>query len=81
MYTLSQASLQEREEEVLQEEDRSSCLGFYTALVEFYTKEVLQGFHPFGFPKENLWVLCVTVLVVLSVILLVKTVLRYHLSN
>ena len=57
MYTLTQASLQEREEEVHQEEERSSCLGFYTALVDFYTKEVLWGFLPYGFPKENICVL------------------------
>ena len=66
----TQASLQEREEEVRQEEERSSCFGFYTALVEFYTEEVLWGFLPCGFPEENICVLCVIVLVVLSVILL-----------
>ena len=31
--------------------------GFYTALVEFYTEEVLRGFLPCGFPEENLCVL------------------------
>ena len=31
--------------------------GFYTALVEFYTEEVLRGFLPRGFPKENICVL------------------------
>ena len=31
--------------------------GFYTALVEFYTEEFLQGFLPCGFPKENICVL------------------------
>ena len=47
----TQASLQEREEEVRQKEERSSCLGFYTMLVEFYNEEVLLGFlaHE-GFP-------------------------------
>ena len=45
-------------------------LGFYTVLVEFYTEEVLWGFLPCGFPEENLCVLCVDVLVILSVILL-----------
>ena len=50
-------------------------------MVEFYIDEVLRGFLPCGFPEENLRVLCVSVLVVLSVILLVKIVLRYHLSN
>ena len=30
---------------------------FYTALVEFYTEEVLRGFLPCGFPEENLCVL------------------------
>ena len=64
-----------------QEEERSTCLGFYTALVEFYTEEVLRGFLPCGFLEENICVLCVFVLVVLSMILLVKIVLRYHLSN
>ena len=81
MYTLTQASLQEREEQVHQEEERSSFLGFYTVLVEFYTEEVLRCFLPYGFPKENPCVLCVIVLVVLSVILLLKIVSIYHLSN
>ena len=63
------------------EEERSSFLGFYTSLVEFYTEEVLWGLPPCGFPKENICVLCVTMLVVLLVILLVKIVVRYHLSN
>ena len=70
MYTLTQASFQEREEKVRQEEVRSSCPWFYIALVEFSTKEVLPGFLPCGFPKENLCVLCVIMLVVLSAILL-----------
>ena len=56
-------------------------LGFYTVLVEFYTEEVLWGFLPSGFPKENIYVLCVIVLVVLSVILLLQIVLEYHLRN
>ena len=30
--------------------------GFYTALVEFYTEEVLRGFLLCGFPEENLCV-------------------------
>ena len=47
--------------------------GFYIALVEFYTEEVLRGFLPCGFLEENL---CVYVLVVLSVILLVKIVFK-----
>ena len=81
MYTLTQASFQEREEEVRQKEERSSCLGFYTVLVEFYTEEVFHGFLPCGFPNENICVLCVTVFVFLSVILLVKIILGYHLSN
>ena len=38
---------------------------FYTTLVEFYTEEVLEGFLPSDFPKENL---CVLVHAVLSVI-------------
>ena len=29
----------------------------YTALVEFYAKEVLRGFLPCGFPEENICVL------------------------
>ena len=33
---------------------------FYTALVEFYIEEVLRGFLPYGFPKENICVLCIT---------------------
>ena len=57
MYTLTQASLQEREEQVRQKEEGISCLGFYTALVEFYIEEVLRGFLPCGFPEENLCVL------------------------
>ena len=63
------------------ERREKQLFGFYTALVEFYTEEVLRGFLPCGFPKENICVLCVSVHVVLSVILLVKNVLRYHLSN
>ena len=53
-------------------------LGFYTILVEFYIEEVLRGFLPYGFPEENI---CVYVLVFVSVILLVKIVLRYHISK
>ena len=64
-----------------QKERGEAVLGFYIVLVEFYTEEVLRWFLSFGFPKENLCVLCVTMLVVLSVILLLKFVLRYHLSN
>ena len=70
MYTLTQASLQEREEQVRQKERGETVLGFYIVLVEFYTEEVLRSFLPCGFPKENLCVLCVIVLVVLLVILL-----------
>ena len=57
--------------------------GFYTALVEFYTKEVLWGFLPCGFPEENLSVLMFLcfVHVVLSVIFWGVIVLRYHLNN
>ena len=55
---------------MLQRERGEVVLGFYTVLVEFYTKEVLRGFLPCGFPEENICVLCVVVLVVLSVILL-----------
>ena len=56
MYKLTQASLQEREEQVRQKEEKQLS-GFYTALVEFYTVEVLWGFPPCGFPEENLCVL------------------------
>ena len=69
MYTLTQASLQEREEQVRHEEERSNCLGFYIAMVEFYTKEVLRGFLPCGFLEENICVHCVYVPVVFSMIL------------
>ena len=65
----------------MSERREKQLFGFYTALVEFYIEEVLWGFLPYGFPKENICVLYVYVLVVLSVILLVKYVLRYHLSN
>ena len=81
MYTHTQAILQERKEQVCHEEEIRSCLGFYTALLEFYTEEVFQGFLSCGFPEENLCVLCVIVLVIISVILIVKIVLRYHLIN
>ena len=64
MYMLTQSSFQEREQEVHQEEDRSHFLGVYTAMVEFYTEEVLQGFLPFDFPVENIYV---TMLIFLSV--------------
>ena len=37
-------------------------MGFYTVPSEFYTKEFLQGFLPYGFHEENL---CVILLVVL----------------
>ena len=40
-----------------QKEGGSCFLKFYTVLVEFYTEEVLHGFLPYGFPKENLCVL------------------------
>ena len=63
------------------EEEGSNCLGFYTALVELYTEEVLWGFLPYCFHEENICVICVTMLVVLLVILLVNFFLRYHLSN
>ena len=32
----------------------SSCPGSYTAMVKIYTEEVLRGFLPCGFPKENI---------------------------
>ena len=54
--------------------------GFYTALVEFYTEEVLWGFLRCGLLEENICVLCVTILFVLLVILIVKIVLIYHIS-
>ena len=57
LYSLTQVVLQKREELVHQKEVRSSCLGFYTTLVEIYTEEVLRGFIPYGFPTENLCVL------------------------
>ena len=53
-----------------QKERGEVVLGFYIVLVEFYTEDVLWGFLPYGFPKENICVLFVTMLVVLSVILL-----------
>ena len=58
----------EREKESTMEYDKLFLLlGFYTVLVEFYTKEFLQGFLPCGFPKENLYVLlCSLVLLQLS---------------
>ena len=35
-----------------------SCLwGFTLYLVEFYIEEVLWGFRPYGFPKDNVCVL------------------------
>ena len=71
-----------RERKISVPERREKQLsGFYTTLVEFYNEEVLRGFLPCGFLEEDLCVLCVTVLVVLSVILLVKIVLRYHQIN
>ena len=67
MDTLTQAVLA-REKRISAPERREQLLsGFYTELVEFYTEEVLRGFLPCGFPKENL---CVAMLVVLLVILL-----------
>ena len=64
-----------------QKERGEVVFGFYTVMVEFYIEDFLWDFLPCGFPEENLCVLCIYVLVVLSVILLVKIVLRYHLSN
>ena len=70
MYTLTQASFT-RERRTSEPKIREKQVsGFYTALVEFYTKEVLWGFLPCGFPEENIFLLCVDVLIVLSVILL-----------
>ena len=53
-----------------QKETGEVVLGFYIVMVEFYTQEVLEGVLPCGFPEENLWVLCVVVLAILSMILL-----------
>ena len=48
----------EREREsTVEDEQLLLFLGFYTVLVEFYTEEVLRGFLPCGFPKENICVL------------------------
>ena len=80
MYSLTQVVLQERKISALERREKQ-LFGFYTALVEFYTEEVLRGFLPCGFLNENICVPCVSVLAFLSVILLVKIVLRYHLSN
>ena len=57
MYSLTQAVLQEREELVHHKEVTSSFLGFYTALVEIYTEEVLWGFLPCGFRQDFFCVL------------------------
>ena len=43
------SSALERREHLLSE--------FYTALVEFYTKEAFRVFHPCGFPEKNICVL------------------------
>ena len=59
-----------REKNKCAERREKQLSGFHTALVEFYTEEVLRGFLPFGFPKENIYVFCVVVLVSLSMILL-----------
>ena len=72
----------EREKEsTMEDKQLFLLLGFYTVLVKYYTEEVLRGFLPCGFPEENICVLFVSLLVVLSLILLVKIVLIYHLSN
>ena len=42
---------------MFQKERGEVILGFYTVLVEFYNDEVLRGFLPCGFPKENIRVL------------------------
>ena len=52
------AGEREREKESTVENEKLFLLqGFYTILVKFYTEEVLQGFLPCGFPKENIRVL------------------------
>ena len=48
----------EREREsTMEDEQPFLLLGFYTVLVKFYTEEVLRGFIPCVFPKENICVL------------------------
>ena len=57
MYSLTQVVL-ERERRISALERREKQLsGFYIALVECYTEEVLRGFSPCGFLEENLCVL------------------------
>ena len=57
MHTLTQVVLA-REKRISALAIREKLLsGFYTALVEFYTEEVLWGFLPCGFLEENICVL------------------------
>ena len=70
MYTLHSRKFVRERRISAPERKRRSCLGFYTILVELYIEEVLHAFLPCGFPEENVCVLCLVVLVVLSVILL-----------
>ena len=72
MLTHSSSFARERRTGAL-ERTKKQFSGFYTILVEIYTKEFLRGFLPCGFPEENLCVLVflcsyVFVHVVLSVI-------------
>ena len=47
-----------RERNISAPERREKQLsGFYTALVEFYTEDILRGFLPCGFPEKNIYVL------------------------
>ena len=44
-------------ESTVEDETLFLLLGLYIVLVKFYTEEVLWGFLPCGFPKENICVL------------------------
>ena len=81
MHSLTQVVLQEREILVRQKEERSICLGFTLLWLSSILRKFCGVLSLVGFLEEDICVLCVTMLFVLSVILLVKIILRYHLSN
>ena len=56
MLTHSSCFARERNISALERREKQLS-GFYTASVEFYIEEVMQGFLSCSFPKENLCVL------------------------
>ena len=71
MYSLHSSKFVRWRRRSARERERGEViLGFYTIMVEFYSKEVLRGFIPCRFLEENICVIFLIVLIVLSVILI-----------